>query len=327
MSTLSLSFACWDYDRTKALQDGRVRPEGVDLIPLVLPVEETFYRQLRHHEFDVSEMSLSSYLLTLDEPDPPFVALPVFPSRFFRHQSIYVNTRSGIRTPADLIGRRVGTPEYQMTAGVWQRGILAEHHGVPVEAVHYLTGALEERGRHEKLDLPGHIDVTPIGAEDNLSDLLAAGELDAVYSAAQPSCFGREPHIRHLFEDFVAVEQDYFRRTAIFPIMHTVVIKRELHDRHPWLARSLYKAFEAALRIAEDDLRQRGALKVMLPWLQHHLTETLDVLGPSYWDYGIENNRHVLEKFAEYSHGQGLTSRPRTAEQIVLPEAADSFRL
>jgi 4,5-dihydroxyphthalate decarboxylase len=327
MSTLSLSFACWDYDRTKALQDGRVRPEGVDLIPLVLPVEETFYRQLRHHEFDISEMSLSSYLLTLDEPDPPFVALPVFPSRFFRHQSIYVNTRSGIREPAHLVGKRVGTPEYQMTAGVWQRGILAEHHGVPVEAVHYFTGALEERGRPEKLDLPSRIDVTPIGAEDNLSDLLASGELDAIYSAAQPSCFDREPHIRHLFEDFVAVEQDYFRHTGIFPIMHTVVLKRDLHDQHPWLARSLYKAFEAALRIAQDDLRQRGALKVMLPWLQNHLTETIDVLGPSYWDYGLENNRHVLEKFAEYSHDQGLTIRARTAEEIVLPEAADTFRL
>ncbi|HEY0451114.1 ABC transporter substrate-binding protein [Actinophytocola sp.] len=329
MATLSLSFACWDYDRTKALQDGRVRPEGVELIPLVLPVEETFYRQLRHHEFDVSEMSLSSYLLTLEEPEPPFVALPVFPSRFFRHQSIYVNARSGIEKPADLVGKRVGTPEYQMTAGVWQRGILAEHHGVPVGSVRYLTGALEERGRPEKLalNLPDSIDLTPIGADDNLSDLLAAGELDAVYSAAQPSCFGREPHIRHLFEDFVTAERDYFARTGIFPIMHTVVIKRDLYERHPWLARSLYKAFDASLRIAHDDLRQRGALKVMLPWLQSHLTETLDALGPGYWDYGLENNRHVLDKFAEYSHDQGLASRRRTAEQIVLAEAADTFRL
>jgi 4,5-dihydroxyphthalate decarboxylase len=329
MSTLTLSFACWDYDRTRALQDGRVRPEGVDLVPLVLPVEETFYRQLRHHEFDVSEMSLSSYLLTLEQPEPPFVALPVFPSRFFRHQSIYVNADSGIREPSDLVGRRVGTPEYQMTAGVWQRGILAEHHGVPVDSVQYFTGALEERGRPEKLelDLPDRISVTPIGQDDSLSDLLAAGELDAIYSAAQPSCFGTAPHVRHLFTDFVTAEQAYFRQTRIFPIMHTVVLRRELYERHPWLARSLYKAFTESLRIAQDDLRQRGALKVMLPWLQHHLTETIDLLGAGYWDYGLDPNRHVLAKFAEYSHDQGLAKNLWTPESIVLTQAADGFRL
>jgi 4,5-dihydroxyphthalate decarboxylase len=329
MSTLTLSFACWDYDRTRALQDGRVRPEGVNLVPLVLPVEETFYRQLRHHEFDVSEMSLSSYLLTLDEPEPPFVALPVFPSRFFRHQSIYVNADSGIREPKDLIGKRVGTPEYQMTAGVWQRGILAEHHEVPVDSVRYFTGALEERGRPEKLklDLPDRISVTPIGPEDSLSTLLATGELDAVYSAAQPSCFGTAPHIRHLFTDFVTAEREYFARTGIFPIMHTVVLRRELYERHPWLARSLYKAFEQSLHIAQDDLRQRGALKVMLPWLQHHLTDTIDALGADYWAYGLDHNRHVLTKFAEYSYAQGLTKKLRTPEDIVLPQAVDTFRL
>lgn len=329
MSTLTLSFACWDYDRTRALQDGRVRVEGVDLVPLVLPVEETFYRQLRHHEFDVSEMSLSSYLLTLEQPEPPFVALPVFPSRFFRHQSIYVNANNGITEPKDLIGKRVGTPEYQMTAGVWQRGILAEHHGVPVDSVRYFTGALEESGRPEKLrlDLPDRISVTPIGQNDSLSNLLATGELDAVYSAAQPSCFGAAPHVRHLFTDFVAAEQEYFRQTGIFPIMHTVVLRRELYERHPWLARSLYKAFTEALRIAHDDLRQRGALKVMLPWLQHHLTETTTLLGEGYWDYGLDPNRHVLAKFAEYSHDQGLAKKVWAPESIVLTQAADGFRL
>jgi 4,5-dihydroxyphthalate decarboxylase len=329
MATLTLSFACWDYDRTRALQDGRVRPEGVELVPLVLPVEETFYRQLRHLEFDVSEMSLSSYLLTLDEPEPPFVALPVFPSRFFRHQSIYVNSRNGITRPSDLVGKRIGTPEYQLTAGVWQRGILAEHHGVPVDSVRYFTGALEERGRPEKvaLSLPDRISVTPIGPDESLSAMLEAGELDAVYSAAQPSCFGRAPHIRHLFEDFVSVERDYFARTGIFPIMHTIVVRRALYERHPWLARSLYKAFEESLRIAEADLRQRGALKVMLPWLQQHLTETVAALGDGYWDYGLERNRHVLAKFAEYSHDQGLAKKVLAPEEIVLPQAADAFRL
>jgi 4,5-dihydroxyphthalate decarboxylase len=329
MSELFLSFACWDYDRTKALREGRVRPEGIDLNCLSLPVEETFYRQLRYQEFDISEMSLSSYLLTLNEPEPPFVALPVFPSRFFRHQSIYINTESGIDKPEDLAGKRIGTPEFQMTAGVWQRGILADDHGVPVDSVTYYTGGIEQTGRKEKipLDLPERIKVVPIRDDQNLSDMLAAGELDAICSASQPSCFGREPHIRHLFENFKQVEQDYYRRTRIFPIMHTVVIKRALFERHPWIARSLYKAFEESLRLAYEDLLLRNALKVMLPWLHDHVRETLDVLGEGYWDYGLERNRHVLDQFARYSHEQGLAKRRWKPEEIVLAEADDTFRL
>jgi 4,5-dihydroxyphthalate decarboxylase len=326
---LNLSLACWDYDRTRALRDGRVRPEGIELNYLALPVEESFYRQLRYGEFDVSEMSLSSYLLTLDRPDPPFVALPVFPSRFFRHQSIYVNANSGITVPADLVGKRVGTPEYQMTAGVWQRGILADDHAVPVDGVTYLTGALEERGRPEKVPLHLHraIGVTPIGPDQNLSTMLADGELDAIYSAGQPSCFGRAPHVQHLFKDFKTAEQEYFRRTRIFPIMHTVVVKRELYERHPWIARSLYKAFDESLRLAYADLRRRNALTVMLPWLQEHVAETVDVLGDGYWDYGLAPNRHVLEVFAGYSYEQGLASRRWSPEEIVLAEASDTYRL
>lgn len=328
MTRLSLSFACWDYDRMRALQDGRVRPEGIDLNFLSLPVEETFYRQARYREFDVSEMSLSSYLLTLDEDEPPFVALPVFPSRSFRHQSIYINRDSGITKPEDLVGKRVGSPEYQLTAPVWQRGILAEEYGVPVESVRYFTGGLEQSGRPEKLrvNLPESISVTPIPEGKTLSRMLADGELDAIYSPNQPSSFDL-PHVGHLFEDFVAVEKDYYRRTRIFPIMHTVVIRRELHERHPWIARSLTKAFTESLALAYEDLRHRNALKVMLPWLHRHLEETIEALGPGYWDYGLEPNRHVLETFARYSHEQGLAAKPRTAEEIVLSSASDSYRL
>lgn len=329
MTVLSLTFACESYDRIRALHDGRVQPEGIDLNILTLPVEETFYRQARYHEFDISEMSLSSYLLTLDSDDPPFVALPVFPSRMFRHQSIYVNTDSGIAAPADLIGKRVGVPEYQLTAVVWQRGILAEHHGVPVESVRYFTGGMEQPGRVEKirLRLPPEISVTPIGPGQTLSALLADGELDAVYAAGEPTGFGRLPRIGRLFEDFQSAEADYYRTTGIFPIMHVVVVRRTLHERHPWIARSLTKAFDAALEVAYTDLAQRNALKVMLPWLARHLDETIGVLGPRYWDYGLEANRHVLETFSRYSHEQGLAARPRRAEEIVLAAAGDSFRL
>jgi 4,5-dihydroxyphthalate decarboxylase len=329
VTRLRLSFACWDYDRTRALQDGRVRPEGIDLTVLPLQVEETFYRQLRHREFDVCELSLSSYLLTLDDVDPPFVALPVFPSRMFRHQSMYINTGSGIEAPADLAGKRIGTPEYQMTAGVWQRGILADEYGVAPTAMHYLTGAIEESGRKEKLslDLPAEFDVTPIGPDRNLSDMLATGEIDAIFSASQPSCFGRSESVRQLFPDFKAVEQDWYRRTRVFPIMHVVAVRREIFERESWIARSLYKAFDESLQIAYADLRHRNALKVMLPWLHEHVTETIEVLGDRYWDYGLAANRHVLELFARYSHEQGLARKVRTPEEIVLTQAEDGFRM
>jgi len=329
VTSLSLTFACESYDRIRALQDGRVRPEGIDLNILALPVEETFYRQARYLEFDVSEMSLSSYLLTLDAEEPPFAALPVFPSRMFRHQSIYVNRNSGISQPADLIGKRVGVPEYQLTAVVWQRGILAEHHGVPVESVRYFTGGMEQPGRIEKirLNLPPQVSVTPIGPAETLSALLAAGELDAVYAAGEPAGFGTLPQVGRLFEDFQAAEVSYYRATGIFPIMHVIAVRRSLLRERPWIARSLTKAFGAALDIAYADLAQRNALKIMLPWLAAHLDETIGVLGPRYWDYGLAANRHVLETFARYSHEQGLASRPRRAEEIVLASADDSFVL
>lgn len=331
---LPLSFACWDYDRMKALQDGRVRPEGIALNFLPLSVEETFFRQLRFQEFDVAEMSLSSYVLTLNEPEPPFVAIPVFPSRFFRHQSMYVNTASGIERPQDLAGKRVGIPEYQMTASVWQRGLLADDYGVPVSSMRYFTGGIEQPGRSEKiqLDLPPEIEVTPIGPEQTLSRMLVEGELDAVFSASAPSTFGQpsehgDGRVTHLFPDFVQVEQDYYRRTGIFPIMHTVVIKRSVHERHPWIARSLTKALNQSLEHAYEDLMRRNALKVMLPWLQEHLRETTEVLGDRYWDYGLEPNRKVLETFLRYSHDQGLANRELRPEELFVPSALEGFKV
>ena len=326
MSRLPLSFACWDYDRMKALQDGRVVPEGIDLNFVPLTVEETFYRQLRHREFDVCELSLSSYLLTLNGDEPPFVAIPVFPSRFFRHQSIYVNADSGIVSPSDLVGKRVGVPEFQMTATVWQRGILSDDYGVPVNSVSYFTGVLNGTGHREEklpLSLSADISLTPIGPGQNLSTMLAEGEIDALHTAPAPASFGVAPQVRHLFENFKDVEKDYYRRTKIFPIMHVVAIRRPVYEQNPWVARSLMKAFEASLLLAYEDLRQRSALKVMLPWLQEHVDETIDALGEGYWDYGVERNRHVLEAFARYSHEQGLSQRLFTPEDMFVTSADD----
>ncbi|KQV06439.1 hypothetical protein [Leifsonia sp. Root112D2] len=327
MSRLQLSFACWDYDRVRALQDGRVRPEGIDLNFLPLRVEETFFRALRGHEFDVCELSLSSYLLTLNAEHPPFIAIPVFPSRFFRHQSIYVNTDK-IGSPVELVGKRVGTPEFQMTAGVWQRGLLADEYGVPVDSVEYVTGVLNGAGKREEkipLDLPPEIRVSTVPEGANLSEMLASGEIDAIYTAPAPDSYGTSPKVQHLFPDFVSVEKEYYQRTKIFPIMHVVALKRSLYEANPWIARSLMKAFDESLQLAYSDLAQRSALKVMLPWLQEHLSETIDALGSGYWDYGIERNRHVLETFAHYSHMQGLSKTLHSPEDMFAFGADESF--
>ncbi len=329
MSDLHLAFGCWDYDRMKALADGTVKPDGIDLTYLSMPVEETFFRMLRHHEFDVAEMSLSSYVFSLNDEPSPFVAIPVFPSRFFRHSCIFVSADSGIERPEDLIGKRVGTPEYQMTAGVWIRGILADEYGVPVDSVTYYTGGEEAPGRPEKLalHLPENIKVNPIGPDQTLSKMLEDGEIDALYTARAPSSFisGKSDGVRRLFPDFVDVERDYFEKTKIFPIMHTVVIRRDVYEENPWVAQSLYKAFIAAQKKTYDDLHATAALKVMLPWLTAELERTESIMGKDFWPYGLEANRHVLESFLRYSYEQGLASTLHRPEDLFVPETMESF--
>jgi 4,5-dihydroxyphthalate decarboxylase len=321
---------CWNYDRTRAMLEERVQPDGIDLNYLSMPVEETFFRMLRHREFDVAEMSLSSYVVSLFSPEPPFIAIPVFPSRFFRHSCIYVNAASGIREPRDLAGKKVGNPEYQMTAPVWIRGILADEYDVPVNSVTYYCGGEEEPNRPEKLalDLPPEIRVERIGPDQTLSSMLDRGELDALYTARMPSSFRNGTgRVRRLFEDFAPVERDYFRRSGIFPIMHTVVIKRDVHARNPWVAQSLYKAFQAAQRETYEDLNQTAALKVMLPWLTAHVEETRREMGDDFWPYGFERNRHTLATFLRYSHDQGLSKRRLEPEQLFAAETLEGFKI
>ena len=330
MSKLRLTLACWNYDRTSALVDGRVQPDGIDLNYLNLPVEETFFRMIRHREFDVAEMSLSSYVMSLFTPARPFVAIPVFPSRVFRHSSIFVHSGSGIREPRDLAGRKVGTPEYQLTACVWIRGILADDYGLPVDAVTHCTGGEEEPGRPEKqpLALPPRIRLERIAADRTLARMLASGEIAALYSPRVPSTLGAgDGPVRRLFEDFLEVERDYYRRTRIFPIMHTVVIRRELYESARWVAHSLYKAFVAAQRATYADLAETAALKAMLPWLPAHLAEVRREMGDDFWPYGLAANRHVLETFLRYSFEQGLAREQLTPEGLFVPEALETFRI
>lgn len=327
---LPLSLACGDYDRTLALRTGEVTVEGADLNYLTLPVEETFFRMISYREFDVAEMSLSSYVMSLgDDPaDSPFVAIPVFPSRAFRHSGIYVHARSGIEQPADLVGRTVGVPEYQITASVWIRGILAEHHGVPVDGVRYRTGGLHAAGRAEKMAVspPPGVEIEPIPAGATLSRLLVSGELDAVYSARTPEPFDRgSPEVRRLFRNPATAEADYFGATGIFPIMHTVVLRRDLYRRHPWLARSLLKAFDAARVRALSGLDETAALRFMLPWLYEEVRRTRELMGGDFWPYGIARNEQTLRTFLRYSFDQGLAAKPWEPEELFAPGTRQEF--
>jgi 4,5-dihydroxyphthalate decarboxylase len=330
MAKLKLSLACWDYDRTRALADGSVSADGIDLVYLNLPVEETFFRMLRKKEFDCAEMSLSSYVISLQQKDPPFVAIPVFPSRFFRHSCIFVSAKSDIRRPEQLVRKRIGVPEYQMTAAVWIRGILSDEFRVPAHSAHYLSGGLEETGRAEKLklDLPAKFHVKPIGPQQTLARMLADGDIDALHSARAPSTLHSRPKaVRRLFEDYVGVELDYFRRTRIFPIMHTVVIRRELYRKYPWIAGSLTKAFAAAQKKTYADLAETAALKAMLPWLVAHVEQARREMGADWWSYGLAPNRHVLETFLRYHREQGLSKRRLSPEDLFAPETMESFRI
>ncbi|MEA2358677.1 MAG: 4,5-dihydroxyphthalate decarboxylase [Solirubrobacteraceae bacterium] len=326
--TLRLSLSCGDYDRTRALKDGTVSPEGLALTYVALSPEETFFRMLHHREFDVSELSLSSYTIGLTSADPWLVAIPVFPSRMFRHTSIFVNRASGIERPEDLRGKVVGIPEYQVTAAVWIRGILAEHHDVPVDGVSYRTGALEDAARYEKLGFapPDDVDVRPMEAGRTLSAALASGEIDALYTPRAPSCFLRgDPAVGRLFGD--DAEAAYFAQTGIFPIMHTLAMPRELNARHPWIATSLYKAFVAARDLAYERLRETTALSAMLPFLPLNYERTTELMGADYWSYGLDANRHVLETFLRYHHEQGLSPRRVAPEELFAPQTVEFFAI
>jgi 4,5-dihydroxyphthalate decarboxylase len=324
--SVPITLACDRYDRTEALRDGRVRPAGVDLTYLPQEVEETFFRMTRFREFDAAEMSLSSYVIGLTR-DRPFVALPVFPSRLFRHSGIYVSEASGITEPADLAGKRVGLAEYQLTANVWIRGILADEHGVPVESVTYRTGGLHQPGRSEKLKVqpPPEVDIQPIAADQTLDAMLASGDLDALYTPRTPHSFTRgDAGVRRLFAPAGPAEEAYFRHTGIFPIMHVVVLRRDVYERNRWLARSLYDAFSQAKELCEEGMAETAAARYMLPWLHDEIARTKAVLGEDYWPYGLAKNGDVLRTFLRYSFEQGLAARHLEPEELFAEETLES---
>lgn len=310
MPNVSLTLACGAYDRTEPLRDGRVKIEGVDLtyIPIESP-PEIFSRMIRGNEFHIAEMSMATYFTSVATGDFPFVALPVFPCRFFRHGNIFINKHSGIRSPKDLEGKKVGTLGYGQSAACWIRGILAEEYGVDLDKIRWFEGGLEtawqgDASQHAHM---AHVKTERAPSSSSLSDMLASGELDAFVGARRPSCYGRTEDVSLLFPNFREVERDYYRRTGIFPIMHNIVVRRELIERYPWLSTSLFKAFEQAKALSNRDMRFTGTMKYSLPWLFDEIDEIDQLFRGDAYSYGLQNNRHVVETFCRYLFEQGLT--------------------
>jgi 4,5-dihydroxyphthalate decarboxylase len=321
MSKLKLTLACWDYDRTRPLIDGRVQAEGIDLDIKVMRPRQTFPRMLENREFEISELSLASYVSLTGRGTCPFVAIPVALSKIFRHSCIYVRTDAGIRTPGDLRGKRVGTTQLGSTATVFMNGMLQHEYGVNLEDMHWFIGGLTTPTQRPLIpfQLPEKIKVEFLPPSETLERMLDSGDLDALLAINIPSMFERgSPRIARLFPNYYEVEQDYYRRTGIFPIMHTVVVRDDIHREHPWVARSMYRAFCEARDIAVDGLYDTDALRLSLPWLINHIEETWRVLGKNFWAYGLEPNRPALEAIGQYVYEQRLSPRVVAADELFV---------
>ena len=329
MAKLELSVAVGDYDRTRALIDGSVAIDGVNPIYMTLVPEEIFFRAFRAAEFDICELSLSSYTVKTAQDNSPYIAVPAFVSRAFRHTAIYVRT-DRVKKPKDLKGRKVGLPEYQLTANVWARALLDDDYGVKPADIHWIRGGIEEPGRPEKLAIklpPGvRLDNAPEGA--TISGLLAAGEIDGFIAPRPPALLENgHPNIGWLFPDPVAVAKDYFKRTGYFPIMHVIGIRRTLAERHPWLPGAVFKAFEQAKAIGLAKLSDTSATKVTLPFVEEALKNARALMGENYWSYGVGQNRKVLDYFLGQHHAQGLSSRRVSVDELFHPGTYEAFKL
>jgi 4,5-dihydroxyphthalate decarboxylase len=323
MANLKLTLACWDYDRTRPLMDGRVKPEGIDLDIRILRPRQAFQRMLDSQEFEVSELSLASYTTLTGRGACPFVAIPVALSKIFRHSCIYVRAGAGISTPADLKGKRVGTSQWSSTGLVFMRGMLQHDYGVRAQDMHWFMGGLNSFVEPPliPLDLPKDIRLDFLSGEQTLEKMFAAGELEALLSLYIPKLFLEgSPSIARLFPNYREIEQDYYRRTRIFPIMHTVALREDVHRAHPWAAKSLYRAFLEARDLAVGGLYDTDALRVALPWLIDHVEETWRVFGKDFWAYGLEPNRPTLEAVGRYVHEQGLSPRVVSADELFLKD-------
>lgn len=329
MGTLRLSIAMGDYDRTRPIHDGRVKIDGVEPITMLLSPEEMFFRAFRHEAFDVSEISLSSYCLKLSRGESPYVGVPIFLSRAFRHSSIYIRTDRGISHPSDLKGRRIGIAEWQQTANVWARGIL-EDYGVKPSDIAWVRGGMYVAGRPEKIavQLPPDVNIEPAPEGATLDEMFRNGDIDGFIGPRSLRCFDEgHPNIGRLFEDGFSVASEYYERTGIFPIMHLVGIKKNIAEQNPWLPGALLKAFTEAKAMAQTALLDTSATKVTMPFVEDTLTAARNLLGSEIWTYGVPGNERVLEAFLDLHHREGLSERRLQLETLFHPATYEAYSL
>jgi 4,5-dihydroxyphthalate decarboxylase len=326
MAKLKLSVAIGPYDRTRALIDGTVQIDGVNSTCMTLSPEEIFFRAFRHAEFDICELSLSSFTVKTAQGNASYVGVPAFVSRAFRHTSIYVRT-DRIKRPEDLKGKKVGLPEYQLTANVWARAILEDDYGIKPSDIYWVRGGIEDSVRPEKISikLPADVKLEDAPKGKSISALLAEGVIDGFMAPRPPSLAKNTPNVGWLFPDPVAAAKHYFKRTGIFPIMHIVGVRRELADKHPWLPGAVFKAFEHAKSMALVQLSDTSATKVTLPFVEERLAEARALMGEDFWSYGVPANRKTLETFLRHHHSQGLSPRLVTPEELFHSGTLESF--
>ncbi len=329
MSKLQLSVAMGDYDRNRALFDGRVQIDGCDPVYMLLSPEEMFFRAMRSRDFDITELSFSSYLVKHSRGECPYIAVPVFLSRAFRHTSIYVR-KDRIKKPEDLKGKKIGIPEYQLTAIVWARSILQDDYGIAPEDVVWVRGGIDTPGRPEKikLDLPAGVRIESAPENMTISEMLDRGDLDGFIAPRPPSgAAASNPNVGWLFDDPTTVAKDYYRRTGIFPIMHVVGIRKDLAEKHRWLPGAVYKAFSESKTKALELLADTSATKVTLPFVEEQLKSAKETLGQDFWSYGVAPNRKTLEAFTRHHHAQGLSSRLVNVDELFDPSTYESYSI
>ncbi|MBS0536663.1 MAG: ABC transporter substrate-binding protein [Proteobacteria bacterium] len=326
MAKLNLSVAVGPYDRTRPLMDGTVQIDGVDPTFMALSPEEIFFRALRHAEFDICELSLSSFTVKTAQGGGPYVGIPCFLSRAFRHNAIWVRT-DRIRKPEDLKGKRVGVPEYQLTANVWARAILEDDYGVRPSNIHWVRGGITDADRPEKIKitLPNDVHLEDAPAGKSISALLAEGAIDGFIAPRPPALPRNAPNVGWLFPDPVAAAQDYFRRTGIFPIMHILGLRRSIAEQHPWLPAALFKAFSESKDVSLELLTDPSASKVTLPFMEERVAEARATMGDDFWSYGLAANRKTLEIFLKHHHSQGLSSRLVSPDELFHPGTHEQF--
>jgi len=329
MSKLSLTVAMPDYDHARDLVTGVVQPDGIDLTCLIMAVEEIFYRFIVYKEWDVSEISMAKYCSLIAQGDKNFLALPVFPSRVFRQGSLYVRRNGGVKTVNDLAGKRIGIPEWAQTAAVYSRGFLQHEYGIKLSSIEWVQAGVNQPGRVEKVELklPKGIKLMRV-PDKSLNEMLLSGEVDAVMAARAPAAFvAGNPNICRFFDNFLEVEAAYYKKTGIFPIMHAVAVKRDVLDKNPWVARSLFNAFEEAKRRSVARAVDSTVTMFPIPWCYEYARRGMELLGEDYFPYGIEPNRRTLEAFLKYAHEQGVCQRVVKVEELFPKQLTSTYRV